>query len=136
MRKIRANRIGVGAGLGELEAEIMRVVWKKGKATVKDVFEELYEDKRLAYTTIMTVMSRLAAKAILKQDRRTIPFVYAPAVGQEEMATSIVAQVVDKILGGAVEPLLSFLVRRGNVSEAELNRLRAEVKAAEKGRKD
>lgn len=66
---------------GELEAEIMEVVWSLKRATVRDVLNILYtrRKKRLAYNTVMTVMSRLYAKGILKRrlDRRGA-YIYSP----------------------------------------------------------
>lgn len=125
--RVRKNRVGVGSGLGELEADIMSVVWKLGSASVKDVFEELYPEKRLAYTTIMTVMSRLANKSVLKQDRTGTAYMYTPNVSQEEMANSMINQVIDKVLGGSVTPVLSFLLRRSEIDENEIERIKLAI---------
>lgn len=130
--RVRKNRVGVGSGLGELEADIMSVVWKLGGATVKDVFEELYPDKRLAYTTIMTVMSRLANKNVLKQDRSGTAYMYTPNVSQEEMASSMITQVIDKVLGGRIQPVLSFLLNRSEVDEVELERIKQAIQDKKK----
>ena len=55
--------------LGELEADIMRVVWPRGHATVREVLEALNGERsrQIAYTTVMTVMSRLAEKGLLRR---------------------------------------------------------------------
>lgn len=69
--------------LGPLEAEIMRAVWKaKGPLSVRDVLDRLNAGRRepLAYTTVMTVMSRLAEKEILRRSPRGRAFVYEAAV--------------------------------------------------------
>ena len=130
--RVRKNRVGVGSGLGELEADIMRVVWQLGGATVKDVFEELYPDKHLAYTTIMTVMSRLANKNVLKQDRSGTAYMYTPNVSQEEMANSMITQVVEKVMGGRVAPVLSFLLNKGDIDEEELDRIKKAIQDKKK----
>lgn len=54
--------------LGELEAEIMEVVWKLETASVRDVLEKINLKRKIAYTTIMTVMSRLYDKGVLKRN--------------------------------------------------------------------
>jgi len=125
--RVRKNRVGVGTGLGELEADIMSVVWKIGSASVKDVFEELYPDKRLAYTTIMTVMSRLANKGVLKQDRSGTAYIYTPNVSQEEMAGTMITHVIDKVLGGNTAPALFFLLEKSGVKDGELERLKKAI---------
>ena len=56
-------------GLGWLEADVLRVVWDKGEVTVRDVYEELRENRRIAYTTVMSVLRNLAAKGLLEQDK-------------------------------------------------------------------
>ncbi|MBE0446527.1 MAG: BlaI/MecI/CopY family transcriptional regulator [Actinobacteria bacterium] len=130
--RVRKNRVGVGSGLGELEADIMSVVWRLGSASVKDVFEELYPDKRLAYTTIMTVMSRLANKNVLKQDRTGTAYVYTPNVSQEEMANSMINQVIDKVLGGSIAPVLSFLLNKSEIDEGEIKRIKQAIQKKKK----
>jgi len=130
--RVRKNRVGVGSGLGELEADIMTVVWRLGSASVKDVFEELYPEKRLAYTTIMTVMSRLANKNVLRQDRSGTAYMYTPNVSQEEMANSMINQVIDKVLGGKVTPVLSFLLKKSEVDEEEIARIKQAIEEKKK----
>ena len=104
------KRPGIGIRtLGELDVDILLVVWKLKKATVKNVFEELYETRRLAYTTIMTVMGRLAKKGILSQDRSRTPYEYAPLVRRDELAASIVGHVVDRLLDGSPQGLIDQL---------------------------
>lgn len=125
--RVRKNRVGVGSGLGELEADIMSIVWKLGNASVKDVFEELYPDKRLAYTTIMTVMSRLANKNVLKQDRSGTAYIYTPNVSQEEMANSMIGHVVEKVLGGNVAPAVVYLLKRSEIDVNEIERIKSMI---------
>lgn len=128
--RVRKNRVGVGSGLGELEADIMSVVWNIGSASVKDVFEELYPDKRLAYTTIMTVMSRLANKGVLRQDRTGTAYLYTPNVTQEDMASVMINQVVDKVLGGNPVPALMHLLKRTQLETVEIEKLQAALEAS------
>ena len=75
---------GAERHLGELEAEIMRVVWPRGEATVRDVLEALNaaRERQVAYTTVMTVMSRLAEKGLLR--RRLVGKAHHYEVAQTE----------------------------------------------------
>ena len=127
MARKRRQRMGINA-LGDLEVDVMGIIWNLKTATVKDVFEVMYERRGLAYTTIMTVMNRLATKSILAQDKSTIPYVYEPLVGRDEMATSMVREVVDRLLEGSAAPLVSYLVNRENVNPEEISKLKALVK--------
>ena len=75
--------------LGDLETEVMGVVWEKRKATVQDVKEALAPRRSLAYTTVMTVMSRLAQKGILERQKEGRAFYYTPVASQEKVAGSL-----------------------------------------------
>lgn len=96
-------------GLGWLEAEILRVVWDKGDVTVRDVYEELRLRRRIAYTTVMSVLRNLAAKGLLEQDKSQPAYVYRATVGDEEVARGILSTVVEQIMGGRTEPLIAYL---------------------------
>jgi len=96
-------------GLGWLEADVMRIVWDKDEVTVRDVDEELRESRRIAYTTVMSVLRNLAAKGLLQQDKSNAAYVYRPVVTDEEVARGILDALVDKIMGGRREPLIDYL---------------------------
>lgn len=107
-------------GLGPLEAEIMRVVWKLERATVREVFEKLRPTRdKLAYTTIMTCMTNLARKGMLNQERGGIPYMYTPVETGPEIATKMVDRVIDRLLGGTAAPVISHLLNLRNPDELE-----------------
>jgi predicted transcriptional regulator len=77
-----ANSSGRGAGFGPLEAEVMEVLWAAaGPVSVRDVAERLNDGRAepLAYTTVMTVMSRLAQKHVLERRREGRGYLYEPS---------------------------------------------------------
>jgi predicted transcriptional regulator len=96
-----------------LQTEILRIVWDKGQVTVRDVYEELRLRRRIAYTTVMSVLRNLAAKGLLIQDRSKPAYVYRPAVDDIEVAHAILDVLVDTIMGGRVQPLLDYLTGKG-----------------------
>lgn len=77
--------------LGELEAAIMQIIWQRGEVTVRDVWETLQPERPLAYTTVMTVMSRLVPKGILAV-RKQGKTAYYRATGTPEEITAQQAQ--------------------------------------------
>lgn len=107
------------------EAEIMRVVWDIGEpVTVRDVYEALRERRRIAYTTVMSVMNKLAGKGVLNQDKSAVAYVYSAAVTDVEVASSMLDSVVDTILAGASEPMISRLLgSRKSLTPEQLERL-------------
>ncbi len=99
-------------GLGWLEAEVLRIVWDRGEVTVRDVYEELRERRRIAYTTVMSVLRNLAAKELLDQDKSPAAYVYRARVSDIEVARGILDAVVEKIMGGRREPLVAYLQQK------------------------
>src|SRR5947207_8973311 len=77
----RPDRPGIRKVLGDLEAEIMELVWARPVeqgTTVRDIFEVLYERRRISYTTVMNTMTRLAKKRLLRVEKQDQAYVYSP----------------------------------------------------------
>lgn len=85
--------------LGELEEAIMRVVWKQGPVTVRDVHERLHRNRPCAYTTVMTVMGRLVGKRILKRTPLANgAYRYAATQPRERFAAATTKRILDQLL--------------------------------------
>src|ERR1039458_6143921 len=65
--------------LTEQELEIMKIVWERDRSTVRDVYETLLERRKVAYTTVMTMMKILEQKKYLKKTMADRAYVYQPA---------------------------------------------------------
>jgi predicted transcriptional regulator len=117
-----AEQGGPAGGLGSLEAEVMRVLWRADRPlTVRDVAGALNADRvpPLAYTTVMTVMSRLARKGILARSLTGRRFVYTPAAADTaeiavrgvlaEFGDAALARFVDRV---ELDPDLRARLRR------------------------
>lgn len=85
--------------LGELEAAIMRLMWGIETATVRDIFDQLRANGRtLAYTTVMTVMSRLAGKELLTRELSGKTHVYRAALSEEQFLRVVAAKRVQALI--------------------------------------
>ncbi len=110
--------------LGDLEAEIMRVVWDSTEATVEDVRRALEPTRGAAYTTVMTVMTRLADKGLLKRHKDGRAYVYRPAASQDAVAGSLLQSVVGRVYGGSTSRAIAHLIESDErVDDDELRRL-------------
>lgn len=97
----RLRRIGTEEKfLGPLEAAVMERLWTRGSATVRDIVDDLGRSRALAYTTVMTIMSRLHEKGLLQRVRSGKTYVYRPAVSREghreRLSRELVRGLVDE----------------------------------------
>ncbi len=115
--------------LGPLEQDVMDAVWALGEATVRDVHDRLKADRKIAYTTVMTTMTRLAAKGMLDRDTEGLAHVYRAAVSRDSYARSTVGNVLSWLLDRYPEPAASYLAEVVDDADAvDLEHLRAAVK--------
>lgn len=86
--------------LGPLESAVMDRLWKRGEATVREIVDDLARTRSLAYTTIMTIMTRLHTKGLLERSRNGKTYVYRPAFTREEhrerLSRELVRGLVDE----------------------------------------
>ncbi len=119
-----ANFKSKPGGLGDLESAVMRVVWERGQATVAEARQALEPERSLAYTTVMTVMSRLANKGLLRRQKEGRSYVYRPAVAQDEVAGRLLSSLVGRLYGGSPAHAIAYLIEaEPAVDDQELARL-------------
>ncbi len=92
-----------------LELECLKALWRVGDGTVRDVRAVLTKSRDLAYTTVMTVLDRLAKRGSVERRKVGRSFVYSPLVGREELRRMAVQELVDQFFDGSTEELLAFL---------------------------
>lgn len=105
----RPSRPGIRKVLGDLEAEIMELVWARpvGQgSTVREIYEILYQRRSLAYTTVMNTMTRLAKKELLWVEKTGEAYVYYPNFTQEEFISRFVRRVLEDLLVSFSGPTL------------------------------
>jgi BlaI family penicillinase repressor len=118
------------AVLTRLELEVMRGVWgaEPGRAlTVREVVDRVNVGRRkgLAYNTVQTMLNILRDKGVVRvRPGEGRALVYQPRVTREQVTTSMVGELVERLFDGDVEPLLLNLVGREELSRAELTKLR------------
>ena len=116
--------------LTELELEIMKIVWDHDTVTVRDVYETLLKRRKVAYTTVMTMMKILEQKKYLKKNQDDRAYVYQPAQPRRQVIGAIVRDFVNRVFNGSAEPLLVHLVEEHDLSKADL----AEIARMRKGK--
>lgn len=129
----KPHKMGYKKVLGDLEAEVMKIVWQFDRASVRDVYEHLRLEKNLAYTTVMTIMSRLADKGLLQKEAQGNAYIYSPTISEAEFAQRVVSEVLDGLFDEFSEPALSHMVDRlsseDDVKLAQLEKIIKERRA-------
>ena len=101
----------------------MKLVWQSGNATVRDVYEALLERRRIAYTTVMTMMKILETKGYLKKRRQDRAFIYSPTRPKNQVIGGMVREFIDRVFSGSAEPLLVHLVKSRRLRERDLQKI-------------
>jgi BlaI family transcriptional regulator, penicillinase repressor len=105
------------------ELEIMKVVWERENATVRDVYEALLENRKIAYTTVMTMMKIMETKGYLRRTRQDRAFLYRPTRPKSQVVSGMLREFVDRVFNGAAEPLVVQLVKEKRLKEKDLQKI-------------
>jgi BlaI family transcriptional regulator, penicillinase repressor len=105
------------------ELEIMKLVWQRDSATVRDIYEALLERRKIAYTTVMTMMKILETKGYLKKRRQDRAFIYRPTRPKSQVIGGMIREFIDRVFNGSAEPLLVHLVKERQLSDKDLQRI-------------
>ncbi len=107
--------------LGAAELEVLKTLWDEGPCTVRQVLNHLHEQGRqVAYTTVLTFLSRLEQKRFVKSDKSDQAYVYRPLVSRQKVTTSRLRAVIEQLYDGAAAPMVLQLMREENFSVDEI----------------
>jgi len=101
----------------------MKIVWERDSSTVRDVYETLLERRKVAYTTVMTMMKILEQKKYLKRTQLDRAYVYRPAQPKRLGVGAMVRDFIKRVFNGATEPLLVHLDEEHDLSPEELEEI-------------
>ena len=98
----------------------MKIIWRRESATVRDVYEELLERRKIAYTTVMTTLKTLEQKGYLRASLQDRAHVYQPTRPKNQVIKGMVREFVDRVFNGSAEPLVVHLLEDNQLSESDL----------------
>src|SRR6476620_2920556 len=103
------------------ELELMKIVWRRDEpVTVRDVYEELRQQRSVAYTTVLTNMKTLEQKGYLRATHHDRAHVYRPTRPKHEVIRQMVSDFVTRVFNGAGQPLVVHLLEDDHLSEDDL----------------
>lgn len=110
--------------LGEAELQVLRALWDHGPATVREVLEHLHaQGRKVAYTTVLTFLTRLEQKGFVKSDKSDVAYVYRAAVSRHQVTRSRLKAVLDELFDGEAAPLVLQLMKTEKFSPEEIAEL-------------
>lgn len=118
----------------EAEFRLMKVLWKLGAGTVRDVKNEIEKEvgENPAYTTVMTLLNQLAEKGALKVDRTRQPYVYRPALRRESVLGERLTQFLQTVFDGQAGELVLRLAEQADLSSDDIKRIEAWIEHRER----
>ena len=119
--------------LGDLQLDIMRVLWSRGEATAGEVHAALAE-RGLALTTIKTMLRKLEERAVVSHRSERRAFIYRALLAESEVRKGMVGYVVQRLFAGDGAALVNHLIEAGEFDAATLDQLRARLTEQRRGK--
>lgn len=111
--------------LGEAELAVVRVLWDHGQQTVRDVMMRLHErGRKVAYTTVLTFLTRLESKGFVASDKAGLAYVYRAKITRDNVTRSRVRTLMEQLYDGAPGPMVLQLIEDGRFTTDEIAQLR------------
>jgi predicted transcriptional regulator len=111
--------------LTEVELEFMSKLWDLGEGTVRDVLDAIAEGRRLAYTSAATILRILEQKQFVTSTRQGKTFTYRPALSKDSYQSRTLRNLSEKLFDNTPASLVARLVDDNDLSEEELDEIRA-----------
>ena len=110
--------------LGSAELEVLKTLWEVGPATVREVLVYLHDrGRRVAYTTVQTLLTRLEQKRYVTSDKSDLAHVFRARVTRERVTRTRLKTLVEQLYDGAAGPLVLQLVKTERLTPQELDQL-------------
>jgi BlaI family transcriptional regulator, penicillinase repressor len=111
--------------LGDSEMEVLVNVWELKEATVAQVHERILAKRKVAYTTIMTMMQKLAKKGYLRYRKDGVTYVYSAAIDPSQVKQDMLGHIINKVFKGSPTALMQTLVDHEEITDAERDTIKA-----------
>lgn len=110
--------------ISEAEWEVMKILWARSPLVAQEVIEELAGRTDWHHRTIRTLLSRLVKKGALDYSREGRSYLYQPKVAEKECVKAASESFLDRVFGGAIQPMLSHFVSQKKLSKKEIEELK------------
>ena len=122
--------------LTDLQLAIVRILWDKGECTVLEVQEALAPERKLAQTTVATILTRLEKRKIVRHQSKGRLFVYKALVTESQVRRSMVSDLTALLFDGSPAALISHLLSEKEINASDLDEVKRLIADAERGEND
>jgi predicted transcriptional regulator len=117
------------------ELEILKIIWDRGEATVREVHEELSRELPIVQNTVQAFLRTMEEKGLVEHRVEGRTFVYRPLVARDATQSHLAAQLLQRVFDGAIDQLVQSVFDSRRPSQAELDSLEALIAQAKAGKK-
>jgi BlaI family penicillinase repressor len=114
----------------ERELQILKVLWDRGEATVRSVYEEMSRHAPIVQNTVQAFLRTMEDKGLVRHRLEGRTFVYQPVHRPQDTKQKLVSRVLHRVFDGAVDQLVQSALSLGRPSDVELDRLEALIREA------
>jgi BlaI family penicillinase repressor len=107
----------------ELELEILKISWRQGPATVRQVRDQLNKLRPLAYTSVMTVMNIMVKKGYLQRSKQGVSYVYRARISRQASTRRMLSDLVDRVFDGSASAVMLNLLETADINQTDLQEL-------------
>ena len=112
------------AKMGQVQLKIMQLLWKLGRATARELTDELNKTESIAHSTVQTLLRQLETKGSVNHEQDGRTFYFFPVVKEEKVKKSAARELIESVFEGSVGGLVSYLLENEKVSADELAEIR------------
>lgn len=123
---------GTAQVLGDLQTEVMEILWQAAPLSVTEVEQKLQRKREIAHTTVLTTLDRMHRKGFLVREKQGKAFVYSPRYSREEFERGVAQEVLSALLTQFAEPALSAFVELVSEDGAKLDQLEDLIRSKRK----
>jgi len=106
------------------ELRVMKIIWEKKEATVREVKDAMAKGRDVPYTTVATMLQKLERKGFLTYEIKDRTYVYRPLVERHEVSVGMLQDFIDRLFDGSPELLINTLFQSQNLSQQEMQHLK------------
>lgn len=119
----------------ERELEILKILWERGEATVREVYEELRKELPIVQNTVQAFLRTMEEKRLVRHRVEGRSFIYRPTVERQSTNTRLASQMLSRVFDGAIDQLVQSVFDARRPTSQELQQLEAMLAAAKKAGK-